>query len=715
MRSRWNEQGAREAVERLGEGYDEAFALRLYTARLIGADSTLVLHGGGNVSLKGTHRTLLGDEVEAIYVKGSGYDLATLEPDGLPGLDLSCLRRLLILDTLSDADMLNAFRKYLFDGGAPMPSLETLVHACLPHRFVDHSHADALLAVTNHPDGERLARDAMGERVAILPYVRPGFELAKAVAGLHEAHPDAEGIVLMHHGLITFGEDAVTAYQRHISLVDACERFIDSRTTDLPASGTSGGRRPPSGPPGFGGAVRPEARPAELAVRVAPILRGLLAWDTTDEDQPHLRSILDWRAGDDILTVINAPDARELAATGPLTGDHLIHTKPKPMFVSDLAWSDEDQLRRQLQDAVSAYRRDYEAYLTAHGAPSGTVDPSPRVVLLPGAGVFCTGRTKCDARMAADIAEHTILTKARANAIGKYTGLAPDHLYDMEHRAIQRAKLGTSEQRPLDSQVVVISGGAGAIGSAVAEVCAEAGAHVVVTDLHEERLSHVMRRVEHRCGAGTAIGVLMDVTDEKSVRTGFAEVVRTYGGVDVIVPNAGTAHVASIEDLDVGDFRRVMEVNAVGYLLFMQEGIRILKQQGLGGNIVINASKNVFGPGKDFGAYSASKAAGHQLGKVAAIELAPFGIRVNMINADAIFGDAETPSGLWATVGPKRAKSRNLKEEDLAEYYRGRNLLQARVSGRHVGNAVVFFACNATPTTGATLPVDGGLVEAFPR
>ncbi len=207
----------------------------------------------------------------------------------------------------------------------------------------------------------------------------------------------------------------------------------------------------------------------------------------------------------------------------------------------------------------------------------------------------------------------------------------------------------------------------------------------------------------------------MNVTDEESVRTGFAEVVRTYGGVDVIVPNAGTAHVASIEDLDVGDFRRVMEVNAVGYLLFMQEGIRILKQQVLGGNIVINASKNVFGPGKDFGAYSASKAAGHQLGKVAAIELAPFGIRVNMINADAVFGDAETPSGLWATVGPKRAKSRNMKEEDLAEYYRGRNLLKARVSGRHVGNAVVFFASNATPTTGATLPVDGGIVEAFPR
>jgi NAD(P)-dependent dehydrogenase (short-subunit alcohol dehydrogenase family) len=207
----------------------------------------------------------------------------------------------------------------------------------------------------------------------------------------------------------------------------------------------------------------------------------------------------------------------------------------------------------------------------------------------------------------------------------------------------------------------------------------------------------------------------MDVTDEESARRGFEDIVRTCGGVDVLVPNAGVAHVAALADMEVSDFRRVMEINTVGYMLFMREGIRIMKRQELGGNIVINASKNVFGPGKDFGAYSASKAAGHQLGKVAAIELAADHIRVNMINTDAVFGDENMPSGLWATVGPQRAKSRNLSEADLPEYYRRRNLLRARITGRHVGNAVVFFASNATPTTGATLPVDGGVIEAFPR
>ncbi|MCH7592877.1 MAG: SDR family NAD(P)-dependent oxidoreductase [Planctomycetes bacterium] len=285
----------------------------------------------------------------------------------------------------------------------------------------------------------------------------------------------------------------------------------------------------------------------------------------------------------------------------------------------------------------------------------------------------------------------------------------------MEFRGQQTAKIAAASERPLERQVVIISGGAGAIGAAVAEVCVEAGAHVVITDLDANRIAQVADEINERFGARSALGIVMDVTDEKSVRAGYAEAVRTYGGVDVVVPNAGVAHVSSIEEMNVADFRRVMDINATGYLLFMQQGIRVMKRQGIGGNVVISASKNVFGPGAQFGAYSASKAAGHQLGKVAAIELAPAGIRVNMINADAVFGEGKRRSGLWAEVGPSRAKSRNMDEDELPEYYRGRNLLKARVCGYHVGNAVVFFASNATPTTGATLPVDGGLVDAFPR
>jgi rhamnulose-1-phosphate aldolase/alcohol dehydrogenase len=705
MKSRWDDEDARQAVNRWGGEHGEAYALRLYTAHLIGQDPALVLHGGGNVSVKATRRTVLGDEVEVIHVKGSGRDLAILESRDLCPLDLTYLRRLRLLSSLTDDEMVGELRTHLFDASAPVPSIETLLHVFLPHRYVDHSHADAVLAVANQPKGEEFVREALGDRAAIVPYVRPGFELAKAAADCYQAHPDVEGVVLLHHGLITFGDDARTAYERHIALVDACERFIERRAV-------RGNARSPASRPSQ---AHPPHAPAELAIRVAPVLRGLLAAPSGDEDRPYLRSILEWRASDEVESFLETPEARALVHAGPLTGDHLVHTKPKPMFVEDLRWSDDEALRRQLCEAVQTYRRDYEAYLAAHGGSTSALDSSPRVVLLPGAGMFCWGRTKRDARITADIAEHTLSVKAKAQAVGRYTGLPPDHWFDMEHRAIQRAKLHSTADRPLESQVVVISGGAGAIGSAIAEVCAEAGAHVVVADLDEDRMAAVVQHVEQRCVPGAAFGVVMDVTDEGSVRSAFEQVVKAYGGVDVIVPNAGIAHVAAIEDMLLDDFRRVMEVNAVGYLLVMREGIRILKRQGLGGHIVVNASKNVFAPGKDFGAYSASKAAGHQLGKVAAIELAPYGIRVNMINADAIFGDAETPSGLWATVGPGRAKGRNIKEEELAEYYRGRNLLKARVHGRHVGRAVVFFASNATPTTGATLPVDGGLIEAFPR
>jgi len=699
MKSRWTDKGAREAVDRWGNRYGEAFALRVYTARLIGADTALVLHGGGNVSLKATHRTRSGDDIDAVYVKGSGRDLADLEPEELVGLDLTYLRRLRSLELLDDEAMVDEFRMHLLGASAPTPSIETLLHAFLPHRYIDHSHADAVLTITNQPDGVGHVRQVLGERVAVVEYVRPGLELAKAVVDCHESNPKVEGMVLLNHGLVTFGDDARTSYERHIALVDACERYVEKKC------------RGRSLTPCFEVAERP----ADLAARVAPVLRGLIAEPTDDEDQPHERSILEWRAGDNVLAFVNSAEAKTLAGSGPLTGDHVIHTKLKPLFIENPDWGNDTALLAQLKEAVEAYRRDYIQYITAHSGQAEKLATSPRVVLLPGAGMFCWCRGKREARITADIAEHTMIAQTRAHFIGAYKALPSNHVYDMECRSAQRRKLGSRARRPLESQVVVISGGAGAIGAAVAEVCAEAGAHVAVADIDVDRIAPVVRRVEARSGPGTACGIVMDVTDEQSVSAGYADVVRIYGGVDVVVPNAGIAHVASIEDMRVDDFRRVMDINAVGYLLFMREGIRILKRQALGGNVVVMASKNVFGPGKDFGAYSASKAAGHQLGKVAAMELAPAGIRVNMINADAIFGDEETPSGLWSTVGPGRAKSRNLDLEQLPEYYRQRNLLKAMVRGRHVGNAVVFFASNATPTTGATLPVDGGVVEAFPR
>lgn len=696
IENRWTEVGAREAIVRWGKSLGEDFALRLYTARLLGGDASLVLHGGGNVSSKGTLRTLLGDTVEALFIKGTGRDMARLEPADLPAVDLTAMRCLRSLAALDDAAMVNEFRTHLFDAGAPTPSIETLVHAFLPDKFVDHSHADAVLTLTNQPHGERLIRETLGDRVAVLPYVRPGFELAKAVADLFDKNRKVEGIVLLHHGLITFADDPKTSYERHIALVRACEEAVErkarARTT-----------------------VAPVAK-QEIAVRIAvaaPILRGLLARSIGDGEIP-VAPILDARSSDTVLALLGGEKVARIAAQGSLTGDHLIRTKPWPMLVEKPNWNDPAALRAQFRAALDAFRARYERYIAAHGGSAATFDCAPRVVWLPGGGILACGSTRRDAGIAADIAEHTLVAQSNAEALGEYRSLPESDLFHMEFRGLQQLKLSAADRRPLAGRVVVISGAAGAIGSSIAEVCAKAGAHVALTDLDESRLAPVAGRINERY-ADAAFALRMDVTDEQNVRQGFDRIAAHFGGVDVIVPNAGVAHVAAIENLSAADFHRVMEVNAIGYLNFMREGVRVLKAQGIGGHIVVISSKNVFSPGKEFAAYSASKAAAHQLGRLAAIELAPDNIRVNMLTPDAVFGDAASPSGLWSDVAPHRSKTHHVAADDLPEFYRNRNLLKAKVTGRHVGNAVVFFASNATPTTGATLPIDGGLPDAFPR
>jgi rhamnulose-1-phosphate aldolase/alcohol dehydrogenase len=701
MRSGWNEAEATAAIERWGALYGKDLALCVYISRLIGGDSGLVLHGGGNTSVKAPITTVFGDEITALFVKGSGCDLHAIEPADFTALQLAPLARLRLLQELSDADMTNQLRLNQLDASAARPSVETLLHAFLPPRFIIHSHANAVLCLSNQPTGETLLRTAVGEQVAVLPYIRPGFLLAQNVARAFEAAPATRGIIVAKHGLFTFADEARTAYERHLEIVDACERFVAARQPQRL----------------FTPRYRVEARPADLAACAAPILRGLLAERTGDEDVPYRRLLLDWRADDEVLAFVNSVEAAALAATGPLTPDHVIRTKPFALHVADPAWNDVQQLRRQLTDAVADFVARYEAYVRENaGGLAGTkLDPFPRVVFLPGAGAFCFGRSKQEAQIAADITVQSLHVKGVAHAMGGYESASAEHLCAMEYWSLQQAKLGNDAERPLEREIVFITGAAGAIGYGIAKVCAEAGAHVVLSDIDAERLGSVAERIEGVHGGGAATAITMDVTDAASVRAAFDEACRRYGGVDVVVVNAGIAHVAPVAELSDADLERVMAVNFTGAFLTIREGVRVLRAQGLGGNIVINSSKNVFGPGKDFGAYSASKAAGHQLGKVSAIELAAEGIRVNMINADAIFAEDDIESGLWATVGPDRARSRGLKLQDLPDYYRGRNLLRARVTARHVGNAVVFFASNRTPTTGATLPVDGGVVEAFPR
>ena len=707
MQSRWSDRDAQESLDRLAPTCGPDLALRVYTSRLIGRDPDLVMHGGGNTSLKGPVTTLVGDTVEALFIKGSGWDLDSIEPPGLPPVDLAPLRRLRQLPALSDEEMVRQLRTNLFDPGAPTPSVETLLHAFLPHRFVDHTHADIALVVTNQPpelQGEMI-RAAFGPRWAVVAYVMPGFALAKLAAEVFERDPSVEGLVLVNHGLFTFADDARTAYERMIEGVDRAERFV---------AAAAQARRRTSVQVGAD-----LARASAGAARLAPVLRSALAEPGGSEDRPWRRMVLDYRVGVDTLALLARDDAAQLAAENPLTPDHVIRTRGPHLFLAPpLPLDDDAALRERVVAAVRGYREAYDAYVEANRGRARTpvtkLDAAPRVALVPGIGLFGAGRTKQDARIAADIAEHTIRAKALANDVGRYRALADPDLFDMEYWVLEQAKLGKGTDAPMAGQVALVTGAAGAIGFGICRQLVAAGAHVVLTDLDQQRLDAACRELDPK-GRGAAAAVAMDVTREDSVAAGLAETCRRYGGLDVLVLNAGVAHVSAIERLDPAAFRRVLEVNLLGAFLVLREGARLMVRQGTGGHVIVNSSKNVFAPGAEFGAYSASKAGAHQLAKVAALELASAGIRVNMINADAVFGDAARPSGLWQEVGPSRARSRGLDPTELEGFYRQRNLLRARVTPEHVGNAVVFLASNLTPTTGATIPVDGGVAEAFPR
>jgi rhamnulose-1-phosphate aldolase/alcohol dehydrogenase len=704
MRSRWSDQEARDYVERLGPRWGEDLALRVYTSRLIGRDPDLVMHGGGNTSLKGRVTTLTGESVEALFVKGSGWDLDSIDPPGLPAVDLAHLRKLRALAELSDEEMVNQLRTHLFDATAPNPSVETLLHAFLPHRFVDHTHADVALVLTNQPraEAEAMVREAFGPRWAIVPYVKPGFALAKLAAETYERAADPEGLVLLNHGLFTFADDARLAYERMIEGVDRAECFVRRRARAARAGTVS---------------VSLERASASDAIRLAPTLRGALAERVGEAG--WRRWILEHRGSDEILEVLRREDAAAIASSNPLTPDHVIRTKGSYLLLpADLPLDDPSALRESAAVAVGAFRARYEAYFESNrgrtSAPLKALDSFPRVVLVPGMGLFAAGRTRQDARIAADIAEHTLRAKALANSIGSYTALSDGDLFDVEYWSLEQAKLGKTKEPLLAGQIALVTGAAGAIGFAICQKLVEAGAHVVATDVASDRLQAAVWELDPK-RRGLVAGVVVDVTDERSVADGFAEACRLYGGIDILVLNAGVAYSSPIDATDATEFRRLVEVNLVGYFLALREAAVLFHRQGTGGNVIVNSSKNVFAPGKDFGGYSASKAGAHQLAKVAALELAPAGVRVNMVNADAVFGDDRRPSGLWQEVGPARARSRGLEPAELRDYYRQRNLLKAQVTPEHVANAVVFFASGATPTTGATLPVDGGIPEAFPR
>jgi len=702
MENRWSETEAAELVSKYSERWGEDLALRTYAGRLLGAEKGLVLHGGGNVSVKAAVADLFGESFPAIFVKASGRDLADIEPDGHTALDLEYLKKLRKAPEVSDEMIMDEILAHRLNPHAAAPSIEALMHAFIPEKYVDHTHASAILALTNRPDAEKIVRYALGPDVIILDYVKPGFALAKAAAEAYEALPDSAGMVLMKHGLVTWGDSARESYERTISLVNRAEEYL-------------GGMKAKASVPETKTAV-------ETAMRrylfVAPILRGLLAVPTGDQDRTHKRFILRPLIDKETLNLVDSELGKEIAVSPPLTSDFLIRTKATPLWVDDPPYDSEEKLAERISSAIVDYAGEYDEYIRRNSQrmPPGLTrfDSMPRVVLLPGLGAVCAGPDVYEAEMIRDITGRTLRTKAKITEADSYEGLSEEDLFDMEYFSLQHRKLKRVEELSLERTVALVTGAVGAIGSGICEELLKHGAHVAVTDLPGGSLESGGEELRSAFGK-RVMTTPLDVTDPKSVSRAFDAVTETWGGVDLIVANAGIAHVSPLAEMDQADFRKLEEVNVEGTLHVLSEAARRFKVQGTGGDIVVISTKNVFSPGAQFGAYSATKAAAHQLARIASLELAPLGVRVNMVSPDAVFSHGDRRSGLWAEVGPGRMRARGLDEKGLEEYYRDRNLLKAKVTAVHVARAVLFFATRQTPTTGATIPVDGGLPDSTPR
>lgn len=686
MQTRWNEAEA-EGLAPLD--------LLVYVSRLVGAEPALALWGGGNTSLKVTEPDLHGRPIPVLRVKGSGSDLKSVTRRDFPGVRLDDLRPLLGREDMGDQEMVEYLLRCLQEPGSPRPSIETLLHGFLPHEAVIHTHADAIVALTNTEGGHRLVTDLYGKEVVSLPYRRPGFRLAREVYEAARDHPQVRGVVLEKHGLVTWGPTLREAYFGTIELVTRAEEHL---------AAAARGRRvfapPRVAVPG------PDQRRA-VARAVAPVLRGLLGRSA--------RFLLRFDDGEDILELVSAPEAAWLTQVGPATPDHTLYTRRLPCYVPLDDPTRPDAVAAAVREAVARYAREYTAYFEAHRSQGATLtDALPRVVLLPGLGMFTAGRDARTAAIVADIYRHTAWVLRAASAVGRYTSLSAAEAFGVEYWPLELAKLAQAPpEAELARRVALVTGAASGIGRAVARRLARAGAHVVLADLDEPGLRRVAEEIAAEAGPLRAVAVPADVTSEPSVAEAFAAAVDAFGGLDIVVSNAGVASAAPLDALTLQDWERSLAVNATGHLLVTREAFRLLKAQGLGGSLVYVATKNVLAPGRDLAAYSAAKAAETQLARVAAIEGGPHGIRANIVNPDAVFRD----SRLWSEeVRQARARAQGIPVEQLEDFYRTRNLLGVSVLPEDVAEAVLFLASDrSAKTTGCILTVDGGVRDAFPR
>jgi len=652
MKSLWSEQEAAR--------YQGDLALRVYTSRLLGRDTSLVLHGGGNTSVKVQEKNILGEEEDILYIKGSGWDLVTIEEAGFSPVRLPHLLKLVKLEALSDPQMVNELKTQMTRASAPSPSVETLLHALLPYKYVDHTHSDAVVTITNTAKGLERIQQIYGDKVVIIPYIMPGFDLARSCAQ-HFAAASTEktlGMVLMNHGIFSFGETAQESYERMIQLVSLAEDYLlEQGAWTIP--------------------------PTAITVTDKPLGYDLADLRNQVSAVAGFPVILTRHGDSKSLAFAQREDILQISQQGPATPDHVIRTKRLPLVGRD----------------VQNYAQDYQTYF-ADQAPKAKdkktmLDRAPRIIIDPELGICAVGRSAIEAWIAADIYDHTIDIITRSTLLGGYQALPVSDIFDMEYWDLEQAKLRKGDQTPsLKGEIALVTGAASGIGKAVVESLLKRGAAVVGLDI-QPSIAHLTEKKDF-------LGLVCDVTDEAAVKAAIEQSLQTFGGIDMLILNAGIFPPGvRIADLTSTEWRKVMTINLDANLTLMREGHPFLKLAPRGGRVVVIGSKNVSAPGFGAAAYSASKAALTQLARVAALEWGQDNIRINNIHPNAVFD-----TGIWTEeVLQARAKHYGLTVQE----YKTNNILKVEVTSKDVAElAAEMCGPLFAKTTGAQVSIDGG-------
>ncbi len=707
--NRWSQKDANIFVEKYADkGINEDVALRTYSARLLGADPELVLHGGGNTSVKSTFVDLFGNMKKVLHVKGSGWDLETIEPEGHPAVNLEPLIKLRKLEKLSDEDMVAIQRQNLINPNSPNPSVETLLHAFIPEKFIDHTHSISILAIANQPNAAEICKEVFGDKLGIVPYVMPGFDLAISALNYYEliseklalSNKKIEGLILLNHGIFTFGSTAKESYERMIKIVNKANSFLNrkvnlkiNRNIDLKNINDN-------------------------HVKFIPLLRGILGRKSF-EYGGRKNLIFSIRSSENINEFLRKKNLKELIKRGVATPDHVIRTKAYPLliqpFSTDKLTTEEDinywktNLDKDLQIYIDEYKNYFNKNNSRVGGMKKQLNPIPKILLIPGFGLIGIGNDKKTSDIVADIGESWIETVLSAESIAKFKPVSESDTFDLEYWSLEQAKISKQKFSSFTGQIVLVTGGAGVIGSQIAKDFKKRGAEVILLDISKEGLLKTQKEL------GPEVKYYQcDLTNISEIKRVFKKLLLNFGGIDLVVSNAGAASECSLENLNFDLFESSMKINLYSHYFISQEAIKIFKFQDfkevdikkmIGGQLLFNISKQALNPGPNFGSYGIAKSGLVALMKQYALEAADSNIRSNGINADRI------KSGLLNTdLITKRAKSRGLSED---EYMRG-NLLKSEVLPHDVSNAFVSLAL-MKKTTGAILTVDGGNIAAMVR